>query len=526
MFARPLSSICATILLLLSTPPDFAQSAAHASVVSPVVAHRFLVGYRGGVIPVGAAGRIGASGAQVIGGERQIDRLGRLGIVLVQAASLSSLERLAHDPAVLVIVQDRLVTGASLHARPAPVVAENQGADALYHSPHGWAVRQVGGFGDATLAGPWNATRGAGVRIAILDSGVDATHADLAPNLGLNLSEIDQSAQTGLPSVCDDGSAQDQTGHGSWTASLAAGAYGEGTGLVAGVAPAATLLNIKVLERVPSETLSAADPTGCIAGEATGLLSWVLQGIDDAVTARADIISMSLGSVIDLTTGDGAGMQVLFNQVTYAATQAGAVLIAAAGNDDLSFGTGASAGRYIELPAQARGVLAIEAATNPDCAEALAATATCAAGASTLPYYSNRGPALAGLTAPGGSYPQGAALDNLNRPSGWVTGACVAGGRFGCFNLGASAYVEAMGTSASAALAAGAAALVRAAHPEWSAAEVVSRLRRAAIAAPGLPDPMIAAQNLVSATPWMLQPPSIDLQPLRVPGLKPQSMLR
>jgi subtilisin family serine protease len=51
---------------------------------------------------------------------------------------------------------------------------------------------------------------------------------------------------------------------------------------------------------------------------------------------------------------------------------------------------------------------------------------------------------------------------------------------FGCFNLGHSAYVQAMGTSASAALVSGAAALVRAAHPNWSSDQITAALRNAA----------------------------------------------
>ena len=122
-----------------------------------------------------------------------------------------------------------LVTAHNVTVRAVP------GPDSIYNSQQGWAVRAVGGYaGSAQAPGPWSITMGAGVRIAILDSGVDATHPDLAPNLALNLSEIDQTA---LPSACDDGSPQDQQGHGSWTASLAAAALGPNTGLVAGVAP-------------------------------------------------------------------------------------------------------------------------------------------------------------------------------------------------------------------------------------------------------------------------------------------------
>src|SRR6202020_3627873 len=95
-------------------------------------------------------------------------------------------------------------------------------------------------------------TMGKGVRIAIIDSGVDQTHPDIAPNLALNITEVDQTA---YPSVCDDGTPQDQTGHGTWTASLAAAAQGPGTGETIGVAPSATLLNIKVLQRMPDSAL-------------------------------------------------------------------------------------------------------------------------------------------------------------------------------------------------------------------------------------------------------------------------------
>jgi subtilisin family serine protease len=64
---------------------------------------------------------------------------------------------------------------------------------------------------------------------------------------------------------------------------------------------------------------------------------------------------------------------------------------------------------------------------------------------------------------------------------------------FGCFNLDHSQYVQAIGTSASAPLAAGVAALYRAANPAWSAAQVVAAMRASAVAAPGVPFPMVTA---------------------------------
>ncbi len=353
-------------------------------------------------------------------------------------------------------------------------------------------------------------TQGAEVRIAVLDSGVDRTHPDLAPNLALNLSEIDQSA---MPSACDDGSAQDQQGHGTWTAALAAGALGEGTGTISGVAPQATILNIKVLQRMPGAA-TADDASGCSNGQASGLLSWVLQGIEDAVANHADVITMSLGTLVDITTGDGAGLEATFDHATHAAFAAGTVLIASAGNDGLDL----SDQRYIELPAQSRDVLAIVASTNPACAENLAPGASCSAGPVTMPYYSNRGAPLNALAAPGGSYPSGPTNDP-SAATGWILSACSSGTpstlsgppsdsahSMGCFGLGHTQYVQAMGTSASAPLAAGVAALIRAAHPDWNSAQVVAWMRSTATVSGNLGIPQVDATAAIGPAPAPLPP--------------------
>ena len=176
-------------------------------------------------------------------GARFLHEQERFGTAVVNATAAAEAQ-LRSDPSVEYVIEDRVVSANSmflrsvphelaanesqltppLRANPPRLVLPADTADTYYTgSPQGWAVRAVGGFGgavaDSATAGPWATSTGLGVRIAVLDSGVDRNHPDIAPNLALNLSEVNQAAQ---PSPCDDGSPQDQTGHGTWVASLAA----------------------------------------------------------------------------------------------------------------------------------------------------------------------------------------------------------------------------------------------------------------------------------------------------------------
>ncbi len=510
-FPAAVVACCAVCLMTAAEAP--AQVA--ASPAAAAASRRMIVLYRNGSIPGNAEESATRAGGHLL---RRHERFA----AAVVAGTAAAENQLRADPSVEYVVEDRVVSGDALLLRALDTAATNTAppvhanlprlvlpedlADTFYSgSPQGWAIRAVGGFGSnvagSGAAGPWATSTGAGIRIAVLDSGVDRNHPDIAPNLVVNLSEVDQAAQ---PSPCDDGSPQDQTGHGTWVASLAAAAAGGGTGRVVGVAPAAALLNIKVLQRIPGTGSTPA--AQCAAGQASGLLSWVLQGIEDAVAQHADVVVLAMSVTLDLYSGDSAGLKASFDRVTHAASDAGVILVASAGNDAVDL----SNTRYVQMPAQSRDVLAVVASTNPACAENLQQTAKCAAGAVTVPYYSNYGAPLHAVGAPGGSYPSG----GEEGVSGWVRGACSSGltgtadglpvdanHSFGCFNLGHQGYVQAIGTSASAPLVAGVIALVRAAHPSWSAANVLAAVRASAVPTQTMPYGVVDAAIALAYQP-------------------------
>lgn len=140
----------------------------------------------------------------------------------------------------------------------------------------------------------WRQTQGQGVRVALLDTGLEHTHPDLR-------GAVDELRDfTGSPS-----GALDRVGHGTHTAGIV-GARRNDRGVV-GVAPECRLLIGKVL----GDDGSGADDA-------------VAAGIDWAVQAGADVISMSLGS----PTPSAAIAAAVARAVA-----AGKFLICAAGND-------------------------------------------------------------------------------------------------------------------------------------------------------------------------------------------------
>lgn len=202
------------------------------------------------------------------------------------------------------------------------------------------------------------------VDVAVIDTGVDGDHPDLNVHRQVNCT-------SGLIIIsgngCREGSGEDDNGHGTHVSGTV-GALDDGQGVV-GVAPGARIWGIKVL--------------GGILG--AGSTSDVIAGIDYA-TAHADeleVVNMSLG---------GSGTSTATDEAIARATDAGLVVVVAAGNDS------ANASGY--TPANSPNAITVSAITDLDGQPGGLASGSCSGSDDTFATYSNYG-SIVDIAAPG-----------------------------------------------------------------------------------------------------------------------------
>ncbi|MET9802153.1 type VII secretion-associated serine protease mycosin [Streptomyces sp. NPDC006368] len=179
----------------------------------------------------------------------------------------------------------------------------------------------------------WRTTKGEGVTVAVLDTGVDATHPDLVGNVLPGKDLIGFGADRG-----DRAWAR----HGTAMAGIIAG-HGHGPGRrdgVLGIAPEAKILPVRVI-------LEGGDPARAKARTTRGTA--LAKGIRWAVDRGADVINLSLGDDSESAHPDAAEDAA----VQYALAR-GVVVVASAGN-------GGEKGDHISYPAAYPGVIAVTA---------------------------------------------------------------------------------------------------------------------------------------------------------------------
>jgi serine protease len=144
---------------------------------------------------------------------------------------------------------------------------------------------------------------GAGAIVAVIDTGVLATHPDLGGRL-----------LPGHDFVDNDATPQDGNGHGTHVSGIVAANEGNGVG-IAGVAPGAAVLPLRAL-----------------GDDGSGDTANVAKAIDYAVAHGAQVINLSLGSDVPLV---GAAGDTDFNAALGRAAAANVTIVAAAGNNSV-----------------------------------------------------------------------------------------------------------------------------------------------------------------------------------------------
>jgi serine protease len=172
------------------------------------------------------------------------------------------------------------------------------------------------------VAEAWPKSTGAGVTVAVIDTGVDSQHPDLAANVVSGYDAVANRA----------GIISDGNGHGTHVAGTIAAVTGNGVG-VSGVAPDVKILPVKVL-----------------SDNGSGYMSDTAEGIIWAADHGAQVINMSLGGP--------SKTAAVSNAVAYARSK-GVTVVAAAGNDRQQ-------GSPVSYPGADTGVIAVAATTSAD----------------------------------------------------------------------------------------------------------------------------------------------------------------
>jgi lantibiotic leader peptide-processing serine protease len=297
--------------------------------------------------------------------------------------------------------------------------------------------------------------RGAGARVAVLDSGYDLTHPDLVPNINFELSMNfveGETLQYGLP---------DPFSHGTHVAGTIAAAQNQ-FGVI-GVAPDAELVLIKVL-----------------SDQGSGSFADVMSGIVYAANVGADVINMSLGAAIQrsgiyddegnliVKANEVASLLTALSRATTYAYQQGTTVISSAGNSGLDSNKTKD---LVLVPSQSTHVISISATAPIGWAVDPLNT-----NLDNLASYSNYGLSHITFAAPGGDfiYPgnESCTVAGLTRPC-WVFDLV--------FSTGNGSWYWSAGTSMAAPHASGVAAIIigrygGSMHP----AQVEANLRAAA----------------------------------------------
>ena len=313
--------------------------------------------------------------------------------------------------------------------------------DPYYGASGSWGqpYRDLWGLQTVRAGEAWDISRGDGVVVAVVDTGVDYAHPDIAANVWVNPGEIpgngvDDDANgfvddtRGWDFAYADNDPTDDFGHGTHVAGIVAATGGNASGVV-GIAYGAKVMPIKGLD-----------------AEGSGWTSDLAAGIVYAADNGADVINNSWGG------GGPTPADPVLEDAIRLAHGLGAVVVFAAGNEAADL-TGYN-------PQDMPEVIVVAASSERD----------------TPAWFTNRGAAL-DLAAPGGGDDDSATNEGFRNILSLAAGVCNPGMCPTELTV-APGYVRQAGTSMAAPFVSGAAALLIAAHPERLNEQVRQALRR------------------------------------------------
>jgi serine protease len=261
---------------------------------------RYIVGMK-----ADAAGVVRAAKSAQFAG-RDLEDLRYLDSFVVSLTD-SEVQAMRRDPSVQFVESANIKFFASGTSAPARrTIAESHPADA-----------QVTPYGITMVHAPsvWPVTKGEGINVAVVDTGIDYTHPELKDHY-----------KGGFNAITGSNDPKDDDGHGTHVAGTI-GAADNGLGVV-GVAPGVNLWSAKVLQPDPN----TGRASGSNAQIASGL-NWVLS--KKTALGGNWIVNMSLGQCTDTFVSDQCSPipSVAIQNACQKLADAGVLVFAASGND-------------------------------------------------------------------------------------------------------------------------------------------------------------------------------------------------
>jgi subtilisin family serine protease len=298
------------------------------------------------------------------------------GVATASSSDPAFADRLRAAPGIVSVTEDIVVRWIPPSERALPA---SIGDDEGFFNPYQWAPKSI----HAEEA--WDlGARGRGVRVAVLDGGLNNNHRDLDANI-----DVRRSASMVDGFLFNQDQDPDGFSHATHVAGIVAAENNHNAppnGTI-GIAPNATIVGVKVLHQ----------GSGSFGDIIDGII-YAAQPINQG-GAGVHIINMSLGATFPSGQDTGVlALKAVMDQATTYAHEQGAVVIASAGNGDRQGrGIDHDSGNWFTLPAQADHVLGISA-TGPE------GFATGATNFTRMASYSNFGTQIVDFAGPGGDF--------------------------------------------------------------------------------------------------------------------------